>query len=865
MTSEHVIQLWNDKIFERDNDRLLLVIQNVGEHIPIRLNAHYGTLVCIDCGVMFANNNDNEYRNCWDHLSSTHKECANGLKRGSVLDALKQSKSLLAENQSSNCTANYDSFIQMLGTNEEVAPIAGIKMVSGYVCSLCNGPGPRYCSLSSNCLWIHGHASHKQPNESKRVKQAPSFATRALIQKPFASKNGKYYPVDASQLTVWPPPRHVISQAQAFALIDNVSLTQPRETRHSSDQPIANRFLDVESIVSVEVARKHRSLASTTQKHPAIATLAKDVSEAIVSLYRRILRETVYESPLSLKQLVMEQPPSRKEQYQHNFNKLECADTEKKYAVMLADLVVFACVCSIDTLRRQIEAFPEALHLSDLETLRIKPAAIAFFQDYQSNQSSYPGSDSNNLLVLLAKSVLLRGVSPFHVGVNGCSDIMVRFLLLRQASADGGIKLDSTFTSKCAAVEYSARLLALHMAKENSRRPILPVNQLEYDQVVDRLQEARDATAATLCRYLGDASAFAVLSHFKACVYRYIRSTATPTVHVSYLSETSFHVGTKLFSREMVQKFVFDCHQELDEKMALAMDGFNPRPISLSRLCEDQSRSGLGESFIRLNRLEREYQKLVSHYHDKGADIILDRNAGTKFMGLCNEIQATICCLSYVVLGGTGRTPTLNSVLVQNTHDRRRSLYIVEGRLVVHVIHNKSNQVKECDTSTYWMYPKSIDELVVLFLVYLKPIQSFLAAEYFCGGDDEAKRQTAVLIQDHLFTTGSRRSEDDEMRRIFRDRFESITDTSFTANEWRHSLQFIAKTYLVPPVDRAGTEFDYAVNQQLGHSVPTGNSRYGVTADQEPERQRAAQMKASELWHKWLGIAELGKPIRSTR
>jgi superfamily II DNA helicase RecQ len=283
--------------------------------------------------------------------------------------------------------------------------------------------------------------------------------------------------------------------------------------------------------------------------------------------------------------------------------------------------------------------------------------------------------------------------------------------------------------------------------------------------------------------------------------------------------------------------------KELSTANALICELLNGMPVDIPNIIEDSlAICTPGYSFLQNFRNKRTH--LLEHL--KGRMLISQINESfiwnmervNIWLGKVSELVECIFVLIHLSSGMPARATEHETCKPSNDQDDQRSIYISMDTLMLFNRYWKG-RVRGGDRIVSRYLPKQVANIIVTFLVYIKPVEI-----YFCENETSGTN--------YLFTRNGQRLDADDLCTVFKKRFLQASGKSITFADYRHIAQAFANELLAK-----GNNPFVVFDHQFAHSTTTASRFYAKSRSEHPNLDRNQHydfFMASLHWHTLLGL-----------
>ena len=864
----------------------LVPIEGISDIFPfLEYHKHLATIHCITCGVLFDyRGNENRFlKRLWDkHLLNNHRTCVDNLKhslRHYKKNNFKEAMERFLRSETFKCA--YDGGQAKLATLFSsyrdnpaalLPPIHGLKLHRGIRCDLC-----------SNGLFsadkVHKVQRHMKDKHDKDVnvddKTQPESTTFVYYQKiPFPEPNimiqividphylqcqgsaATYKTGGSGQSGAESSVVKELTLAEEFlsggAVGQGGAAGRVAQNERASDVNTTYRLLGLNDVFPTSCFQVGQSIAGDNVEREEIKSLFFGTQQTLRPHFLELCTSLVNQtSTLDLRRFVLSVTeagiPNQRKDY---FCDVQEESTKLKYCAYAADLTSYACVLCVPSLREMVGEIPRELLPTQQESELVVPKAKYYYEIHkQGGFGPQVHQVKLGALLALLEALLFQTLHPFS---QGHRNLVTAFSLFRSGRTGSVVILDRQTTSFMAAIEFVSRVLCLSVAS----RSVHDLERLPKEDSSAYNRRMTDVSKDIISNLLGPNTLMAQFGTLKGTIYKHLPNDGD-VVQVRPCRNGEFDVGGVKFSIKMMQIWVMELFSFMKNALVELAYDYKFSAIDLSHLVDDTHDTTVGVSLLSQNNLEKEY--ILFHKHLLECTEGNEQDWMNDFLAKCDSFLDALSSLAMVAAGAPVRTGSLNAVQLRNTPSKARSLICIDGSIVFRLDYGKTSQLKGSDEATYRSFPDSMGALLVEFLVYVRPVQIYVASLVHHQSQLESPGATTMrgVMQDFLFTKQDQRMTDGMMNKAFSSSAKSCTGKAdVSVRKYRHFGQFLQKRYLDPSagfleslknqLGAVGT----ALNAQMNHSDITGAVVYGNYIKELSKDASQIQLHASSLWHR---------------
>lgn len=219
------------------------------------------------------------------------------------------------------------------------------------------------------------------------------------------------------------------------------------------------------------------------------------------------------------------------------------------------------------------------------------------------------------------------------------------------------------------------------------------------------------------------------------------------------------------------------------------------------------------------------------------------------FLNLCENFIEVLIPLLQIMSGQPARCTELATTQIRNSNTARRSLMLVNKRLVNILSYSKTRSMTGRPRLVPRFLDKRISSLLAIYLIVVRPIEVFFMRRLV--GDERANDHAT-----YLFSKIEGRMGGKEVARTF----EKVLRRSWiplTSRMYRHVCTAFTRELLRGKSSRTQVWLPY--DEQAAHSAETAESRYGRSISDHrniTSHEFVAYYAASVSWQKLLGFSQ---------
>jgi hypothetical protein len=155
---------------------------------------------------------------------------------------------------------------------------------------------------------------------------------------------------------------------------------------------------------------------------------------------------------------------------------------------------------------------------------------------------------------------------------------------------------------------------------------------------------------------------------------------------------------------------------------------------ALQEIVEDGSLEDGPSRFLGCDAAQTEFNKFLNYieltlqlrsyafYEDSNGALFFTDAFINQITELADQLLQLLLTLVHMTSGQPARAPELETYLIRRTTKRPRTVFFFQGMLMLQTIYRKSSQVTGFDMLVSRFLPKEISRLVLMYLVYVRPL-----------------------------------------------------------------------------------------------------------------------------------------------
>ena len=346
--------------------------------------------------------------------------------------------------------------------------------------------------------------------------------------------------------------------------------------------------------------------------------------------------------------------------------------------------------------------------------------------------------------------------------------------------------------------------------------------------------------------------------------------TPLPRIFWEDWTFTSLRIKTHFIRLEWLQDLtramLKAAETELHEKLMLNMTGWSQSDNLAASMMEDPHNSDIGYSFLSFDgkcveEMKRWQDLLFEHiiktpelcghwieFYDEAhvAGTRWNKLTLNQFLIHAEQFQEILCSLLHLTGGQPARGTELETALLTNTQSAMRSLYVLHDLLCLILSYNKTMNLTLKENVIYRYFPREVSNLVIKYLVYVKPLEMFCASQLY--GPDGLAAHSKYLFVNHGEKMTSR-----DITRSFERMCQRFGGIPLSFADYRHVCIGFAKKHIV----NKETDFSHWVHAQAGHSSKVADEHYAVSLETIANISEDSILmfyRSSQCWHRLLGF-----------
>lgn len=809
--------------------------------------------MCQDCGQALAC--ATVYTKCnpiniWRHVTIMHK-VEHRIKRATFIAALGNT---FAEHVMEGAEERLDTFLTKVQdqSTSSFAPIEGLDTHrSGLMCNL---PDCYKCFLNANTL-IHHRRTHTTTTANGSIRNVSVSNTNPINTISVAVAVQTWtdkitIPVDCNLLNVPPtstPPTAITAKALMERHSQECSPEEREQDCNAEDLSAHEFFWKWNQILPTtmdEVTLQELILLTQRDNQGINQVHSQDILCVFKAWFVWASNKCFGDStsPI-LRLLVMNPNPNDNESI---FGRLQTAHSQTLYAGFGSLLISFVLIlCGHSDL--QLDEYPDSwrnwlLPVDDAVTASIQDAAadvwdiiledrIPLTTDFTENQLS-----SVNTLVyhLLCRTKLCSEIWNH--------ELVLRFLVAHHTRQDRTRANAPVITQRIAILQRCMRLAFLAYNHGNTS------DESYMGVIKDRVSELLEPKfhyniASILDLEMGFATSCA-------------QSIPEPTVHFTDDTQTSLSVmmkhGTYHLSLETLSRSVDRAIADATNQLHKALRGYDGnRVINLSTMKDLANDTSDAFSFLTLpdNGFEARSEQFMDYLLQQ-QDGVFDKSCrtGEGFLVECDQFLYTLFWLLHVTSGMPHRCTTWATTRLRNAVNAQRTIRLVlQQEPALFHWYDKSRNRKHSESLTVKFILPSVADLLLQYLVFLRPVVDSLAIDIYGDGSD----RVLTRYKDYLFVNAGERWPIETFRNLIQQKSEEYLEVPLNTSKFRHVVQAFMRTFLQKPEPSI---LETYVNRQFGHSNITAHL-YGRSNTESlftPVEELSHFRNCSQTWQRML-------------
>lgn len=270
----------------------------------------------------------------------------------------------------------------------------------------------------------------------------------------------------------------------------------------------------------------------------------------------------------------------------------------------------------------------------------------------------------------------------------------------------------------------------------------------------------------------------------------------------------------------------------------------------------------VGYSLLVANDLKDAWIELFGR--ERFTELYFSARSRTEFLKEMDVLHEECMILSHTTAGGPTRSTSMAAMRMENSPDINRSLIWFQSNLILMTQFEKNRNVKQKETMSLKTIARVMQEPALRYWIVLRPVEAILRAVeekekvLLSGGTEDASQMAFFWkkkeCSEYVFLTkGCRIDWDGQQIRDGFCKFWKSHGINIRFNDWRHLFETLLKHVLETGSNVAPTIKDL-LDIQMGHTVQTGRSIYGLTAD-DPGKNALVfdnNITAARTWQKLL-------------
>ena len=215
-----------------------------------------------------------------------------------------------------------------------------------------------------------------------------------------------------------------------------------------------------------------------------------------------------------------------------------------------------------------------------------------------------------------------------------------------------------------------------------------------------------------------------------------------------------------------------------------------------------------------------------------------------EWLGKHNEIIESFFMLIHLSSGMPARGTELETYKIANTDLDQRSVYLSMDTIMLVGRYWKGRVKAGHDRIVSRYLPKVIAELLVKYIIFIKPVHEYFCKKFTYGNSEDAG-------ENYLFASFGQRLEAKDLLLIFKKRFLCAAGVNLGFADYRHAAQGFANELIYKSIE--SSSLNVILDHQAAHSTPTASRYYARSKNEDhPAIDRDAGydfFRASIAWH----------------
>ncbi|KAJ2007336.1 hypothetical protein GGI06_005334 [Coemansia sp. S85] len=207
--------------------------------------------------------------------------------------------------------------------------------------------------------------------------------------------------------------------------------------------------------------------------------------------------------------------------------------------------------------------------------------------------------------------------------------------------------------------------------------------------------------------------------------------------------------------------------------------------------------------------------------------------------------------------GQPARATELNTLMIKDWDIQKRGLYIVEKRIALATRYWKGQALYGKDKHVLRLLPKDLGELLLKYLVFVKPCEVAITSALACNKPKEVRAAETAIVSHYLFTQMGHEFSDDLVRTTFAKLWKKSVGYKLTFQDMRHIMQ----AFLMSNCTMFRTSVNSELVEEEGDHFQDRSEDYRALCERAKNHKQFCAM-ASQAAHT-AHVAELNYAISS--